>query len=127
QLMGDDRNHFKLEYLVNIELADISKKKNDLRSALTYQQKAEELLRKSFDAQQLWNAQKLEIQYETDKKDQQLELLNERADFRKRQNYLYGGIAVALLFGLAFMYTSYRFRLKYSIEREKKLQQEKEE
>lgn len=127
QLTDEDGNHFKLEYLVNKELSGISQKKNDLKAALTYQQKAEELLRKSFDEQQLLNAQKLEIQYETERKDQQLKLLNERAEFRKRQNYLYGGIAIALLFGLVFMFSSYRFRLRYSIEREKKLQQEKDE
>ncbi len=127
QLMNDESNHFNLEYAVNKELGEIARGKNDLKSAITYQTKAEELLKKSFDEQQLLNAQKLEIQYETEKKDQQLKLLNERAEFRKRQNYLYGGIASALLFGLVFMVSSYRFKLRYSIEREKKLQQEKEE
>ncbi|RQP15910.1 MAG: hypothetical protein EAS52_13495 [Parapedobacter sp.] len=127
QLMRGDGNYFKLEYLVNKDLAEIAQKKNDLKSAIAYQQKAEELLKKSFDEQQLLNAQKLEIQYETEKKDQQLKLLNERAEFRKRKNYLYGGIAVALLFGLVFMFSSYRFKLRYSMERERKLQQEKED
>ncbi len=127
QLMGDQGNYFRLEYLVNKDLADIAQKKNDIKSALDYQQRAEGLLRKSFDEQQLLNAQKLEIQYETEKKDQQLKLLDARAEFRKRQNYLYGGIAVALLFGVVFMFSSYHFKLRYSIEREKKLQQEKEE
>ncbi len=127
QLMSDEKNYFRLEYLVNKDLADIASKKNDLKSAMAYQVKAEELLKKSFDEQQLLNAQKLEIQYETEKKDQQLNLLNERAEFRKRQNYLYGGIALAALFGLVFMFSSYRFKLRYSMEREKKLQQEKDD
>lgn len=127
QLMGDSGNHFRLEYLVNKDLSEIAQKKNNLRSALAYQQRAEELLRKSFDEQQLLNAQKLEIQYETEKKDQQLKLLDARSEFQKRQNYLYGGIAIALLFGVVFMFISYNFRLRYSIEREQKLQQEKAE
>src|SRR5690606_22222207 len=59
--------------------------------------------------------------------DQQLKLLEEREAFRKKQNYLYGGIAAALLFGLVFMFVSYHFRLRYAIEREKKLQKEKED
>ncbi|WP_353130606.1 helix-turn-helix transcriptional regulator [Parapedobacter pyrenivorans] len=127
QLASDGGNYFKLEYLVNKELADISRKKDNLKSALVYQQKAEELLKKSFDEQQLLNAQKLEIQYETEKKDQQLTLLNARAAFQKRQNYLYVGIAAALVFALVFMFLSYHFKLRYSIEREKKIQQEMEE
>ncbi|NGM65653.1 hypothetical protein [Sphingobacterium sp. SGR-19] len=127
QLMSSNGNHFKLEYAVNKDLTDIALKKNNLKTALAYQQRAESLLKKSFDAQQLFNAQKLEIQYETEKKDQQLKLLREREGFRKKQNYLYGGIAVALLFGLIFMFASYHFKLKYSIEREKQLVREKED
>ncbi|MBI6117749.1 helix-turn-helix transcriptional regulator [Salegentibacter maritimus] len=126
-LMNDKGNYFKLEYRINKELAAIALKRNDLKSALNYQERAEELLKKSFDEQQLLNAQKLEIQFETEKKDQQLKLLKERETFQKRQNYLYGGIALALLFGLVFMFVSYHFKLKYSIEREEKLKREKEE
>ncbi|MBE7638763.1 hypothetical protein GUB10_00310 [Salegentibacter sp. BLCTC] len=68
-LMNDKGNYFKLEYRVNKELAAIALKRNDLKSALNYQERAEELLKKSFDEQQLLNAQKLEIQFETEKKD----------------------------------------------------------
>lgn len=126
-LRSDNRNHYKLEYAVNKDLKEIALKNNEVKEALAYQQRAEELLKKSFDEQQLFNAQKLEVQYETEKKDQQLKLLSERETFRKKQNYLYGGIAVALLFGLIFMFVSYHFKLRYAIEREKKLAQEKED
>ena len=127
QLISDSDPHFKLQQLINESLSAIAQRKNDFRAALMYQKRADEMLRKAFDEQQLQNAQKLEIQYETEKKDQQLQLLNERAEFRKRQNYLYGGIAVALAFAAVFVFLSYRFKLKYSVERERKLQQEKEE
>lgn len=126
-LMSDNRNHYKLEYLVNKDLADIALKKNNLKSAITYQQRAEDLLKKTFNEQQLFNTQKLEVQYETEKKNQELELSKERENFQKKQNYLYGGIAITLLFALIFMFISYHFRLKYSIEREKKIAQEKED
>lgn len=127
RLAGAGVDNFELEYLVNKKLADIARTKGNLQSAISYQQNAEGLLKKMFDEQQALNAQKLEIQYETEKKDRELKLLNERAELRKRQNYLYGGIAVASLFGLAFMFSSYHFRLRYSVEREKKLQREMEE
>ena len=126
-LMSDNGNHYKLEYMVYKDLGDIALKKGDIKLALTYQQKAEKLLKQSFNEQQLFNAQKLEIQYETEKKNRELELLKEREAFRKKQNYLYGGIASALLFGLIFMFVSYHFKLRYSIERERKLSQEKKD
>lgn len=126
-LMKDSGNHYRLEYTVIKELANIALEKNDLKSVVNYQRRAEDLLRKSFDQQQLFNAQKLEVQYETQKKDQELKLLKERESFRKKQNYLYGGIVMALLFGLVFMFVSYHFKLRYSIEREKKLVQEKKD
>ncbi len=126
-LLSHEGSHHKLAYSVNKELANITLQRNEPALAITYQQRAEELLKKSFDEQQLLNTQKLEIQFETAKKDQELSLLKEREDFRRSQNYLYGGIAIALTFGLVFMFISYHFRLRYAIERERKLQKQKED
>lgn len=127
RLMSANGNYFRLEYTVNKNLAELALQHNDLKAVLTYQQRAEELLKRSFNEQQLFNAQKLEVQYETAKKDQELQLLKQKEDFHRRQNYLYGGIAIALLFGLVFMFVSYHFRLRYSIEREQKMAREKED
>lgn len=126
QLMNANGNYFRLEYVVNKDLADLALKTNDVKAAFKFQQRAEELLKKSFNEQQLFNAQKLEVQYETEKKDKELQLLKEREAFSRKQNYLYGGIALALLFGLGFMFASYHFKLRYSIEREKKMEKEQE-
>lgn len=114
-------------YMVYEDLGKIAVKKNNFQSAYNYQKKAEDLLKKTFSQQQIFNTQKLEVQYEIEKKNQQLALLAERAELRKNQNYLYGGLAIVSILGLIFMFRSYNFRLKYSIEREKKLEQEKEE
>lgn len=127
QIKQDGNNFYKSEYTVFKQLSDIANKKNDLRTAFSYQTTAEQLLKKTFDQQQIFNTQKLEVQYESEKKNQQLKLLSQQAEFRKKQNYLYGGIALALLAGLCFMFRSYHFKLRYSIERERKLQQEHEE
>lgn len=115
------------QYNVYKRLATLSSQKGDFSIALSYQQKAESILKKIFDQRQIFNSQKLEVQYETDKKNQELNLLRERAAARKRQNYLYAGIAIIALFGLIFMFRSYHFRLRYSIEQEKKMAHEKEE
>lgn len=127
QIKQDGNTFYKSEYTVFKQLAAIADKKGDLPAALRYQNTAEQLLKKTFDQQQIFNAQKLEVQYESEKKNQQLKLLSQQAAFRKKQNYLYGGIALALLGGLCFMFRSYHFKLRLSIERERKLQQEKED
>lgn len=120
-----DNSLLRLEYSIYKHLADLSERKGDTKNALEYQKKAESVIKQNFDQQQIMNAQKLEIQYETEKKDQQLKLLEETAELRKRQNYLYGGLAVLAMLGLAFMFRSYHFKLRYSIERERKLAKEK--
>ncbi|WP_257657807.1 hypothetical protein [Parapedobacter lycopersici] len=127
RIQQSDQAHDKEAYAIFKHLSDIAVKKQDYPAALNYQQQAETRLRQILDHEQIFNAQKLEIQYETEKKNEQLKLLTETASLRKRQNYLYGGLALALLIGLVFMFSSYHFRLRYSIEREKKLANEKEE
>ena len=124
---SDNKAYPNEEYRLFDALAQMAVKKGDYRAAVNYQRTAEEKLREVLNHEQIFNAQKLEIQYETDKKDEQLKLLGETASLRKRQNYLYGGLALALLMGLVFMFSSYRFKLRYSRERERKLAQEKAE
>lgn len=54
-------------------------------------------------------------------------MLKATAGMRRMQNYLYIGIAAALAVAMLFMFRSYHFKLRYSITREKKLEQEREE
>ena len=109
---------FDAEYMVYKRLSEISAKQNQFENALDYQNKAETVLKKTFDEKQTFNSQKLEIQYETEKKNEELEV-------QKTRNYLYAGLALASLIGLVFMFLSYHFKLRYSLEREKKAAQEK--
>ncbi len=122
-----DNSLLRLEYTLYKSLASLSKKNNDIPAALAYQEKAEELLNKNFDQIQLFNAQKLEMQYESEKKDSQLKLLTESAALRQKMNYLYGGVALLAILGLAFMFRAYHYKLRYSIQREKQLAKEKED
>lgn len=122
-----DNSLLRLQYALHQHLAELSEGKGDFRSALNHHRRAEQVLKQNFDQMQIANAQKLEVQYESEKKDQQLLLLGETAALRQRQNYLYGGLALVATLGLLFMFRSYHFRLRYAIERERKLQQEKED
>lgn len=119
--------NFSLKYTAYKELVSLSIRINDFQRAVGYQQNAEEVLLKLFDEQQRLNIQKLELQYETQKKNKEMQMLKTTADLRAKQNYLYIGISVALLAAMIFMFRSYHFRLRYSIAREKKLEKENEE
>ncbi|NLR59457.1 hypothetical protein HGH93_15175 [Chitinophaga polysaccharea] len=106
-------------------LSALYKRKGDYQKALEYQEKVTEYSNKNFSQKQAQNAQKLEIQYETERKDNEMKVLKEREKSRMLQNYLYACIAVASLLGLVFMFRSYHFRLRYAMQREKQLQLEK--
>ncbi|NLU96091.1 helix-turn-helix transcriptional regulator [Chitinophaga sp. Ak27] len=106
-------------------LSALYKRKGDYQKALEYQEKVTEYSNKNFSQKQAQNAQKLEIQYETERKDNEMRVLKEREKSRMLQNYLYACIAVASLLGLVFMFRSYHFRLRYAMQREKQLQLEK--
>jgi len=106
-------------------LSALYKRKGDYQKALDYQEKVTEYSNKNFSQKQAQNAQKLEIQYETEKKDNEMKILKEREKSRMLQNYLYACIAVASVLGLVFMFRSYHFRLRYAMQREKQLKLEK--
>jgi DNA-binding CsgD family transcriptional regulator len=115
--------------LINVvqSLSALYEKKGDDKKALMFQKEVTEYNNKNFDQQEALNSQKLEIQYETEKKNNEMQILKEREKNRSRQNYLYGGIALSSLLGLIFMFRSYHFRLRYSMQREKQLQLEKQD
>lgn len=123
---ANKKNYYNT-YNVYKGLVELYEQQGNFLKALEYQKKAEQILPQIFDEQQIFNTQKLEIQYETEKKDKELLLLKERETSRKTRNNLYAGLGAAVLIGLGFMFRSYHFKLRYSIEREKKAKQEKEE
>lgn len=108
-------------------LSDFYEKKGDHQQALSFQKEVTGYTAKNFNQQQALNAQKLEIQYETEKKNTEMQVLKEQEKSRSLQNYLYGYIALASLLGLLFMFRSYHFKLRYSLQREKQLQLENQE
>ncbi|MGF6848749.1 DNA-binding CsgD family transcriptional regulator [Chitinophaga sp. W3I9] len=115
--------------MINVvqSLSDFYEQKGNYRKALEFQKEATLYNNKVFNQQQALNTQKLEIQYETEKKNNEMQILKEREKSRTMQNYLYACIALASLLGLVFMFRSYHFRLRYSMQREKQLQLEKHE
>nr|WP_276899226.1 hypothetical protein [Pedobacter kyonggii] len=115
--------------LINIvtALSSFYEQNGNYEKALEFQKKATAYNSKLFDQKQALNAQKLEVQYETEKKNNEVQLLKQSEKYAQQQKYLYIGIAIASLLGLIFMFRSYHFRLRYSLQREKQLHLEKQD
>ncbi|MDQ0641015.1 hypothetical protein QF042_004580 [Pedobacter sp. W3I1] len=115
--------------LINVvtSLSNFYEQQGNYEKALGFQKKATEYNSKYFDEKRTLNAQKLEVQYEAEKKNSEVRLLKQSEKYAQQQKYLYFGIAIASLLGLIFMFRSYHFRLRYSLQREKQLHLEKQE
>lgn len=108
-------------------LADIAEIKKDFPKALEHYKAYMKTYKELYDIEQTNAGKELEAKYEAKEKERQIKYLKDSEAFNRKQKYLYIGIALALLAGLLFMFRSYHFRLRYSLQKEKLLEQEKEE
>ncbi|GAA4196754.1 LuxR C-terminal-related transcriptional regulator [Pedobacter jeongneungensis] len=115
--------------LINVvtALSNFYEQRGNYEKALDFQKKATAFNNKYFDEKRTLNAQKLEVQYEAEKKNNEVKLLKQSEQYARQQKYLYIGIAIASILGLIFMFRSYHFRLRYSLQREKQLHLEKQD
>lgn len=115
--------------LINVlnSLVSFHTKKGDYKNALKYQQKVVDYNGLLFDEQEASATKRLEAQFEFRKKEQEIISLQEKAESRKRQNYLLLALIGIGLTGAFFMFRSYHLNLRYSIAREKQATAEKKE
>jgi len=108
-------------------LSAFYQQQGDYKKALEFQKEVTEYSNKNFKQKQAVNAEKLEIQYEMEKKNNEMEILKEKERNRRLQSYLYGAIALVAVLGLLIMYRANHFRMRYALQREKQLRLEKQE
>lgn len=126
-MQGQQTPYYHTMINVTQALADFYGQQQDYKKAAHFQKEVNQYSQKNFNQEQATTAQKLEIQYETERKNNEVRILKEKEKNRRIQNYLYGCIAIASLLGLLFMFRSYHFKLRYSLQREKQLQLEKQD
>lgn len=108
-------------------LSRIAEKKGDMAAALHYLKQYTQFNKEAFDEEKLHSIQKVEAQYQSEKKEQEIAYLQQQAAFNKKRNVFYvilglTGIAVLLL-----LLSSYNYKLKASIRRQKLIDKEKQE
>lgn len=115
--------------MINVvkNLAKLYAKQKNYQKAFEYESKVAEYSNLLFDEGQAETAKRLEAQYQSRKKESELQILTEKTDRLKREKLLYIILGIIGLAGAFFMFRSYHFKLKYSIERENKLDTEKHE
>ena len=113
--------------LVNVvsSLASLYEQTGNYPAALAFQKKVTEYNNMQFDEKQVLNAQKLDIQFETQQKNNELQMLKQREQYQRMQKYLYIGITTVSLVSLIFMFLSYYFRLR-QLNLERKLDKEEQ-
>ncbi|SFD18186.1 regulatory protein, luxR family [Chitinophaga sp. CF118] len=108
-------------------MAKVAEKKGNNAQALLFYKQYIDYYKTAFDAQQQATAKKFETQYESEKREKELALLQQRAAFNKQLNFFYISLAVAALLALIFFFRAYHFRLRASLQKQQLLTKQHEE
>ncbi|WP_143307812.1 hypothetical protein [Chitinophaga vietnamensis] len=108
-------------------LSDVAERKHDYPLALKYARDHNKYYAAAFDAEKMSIAKRLEAQYQAREREQQLLVLQEKAAFNKHLNTIYVILIIICILALLFLFRSYHFRLKSTIQQQKLLEQEKED
>ena len=124
-----EKNTFKDQYLnasVYHSLSEFYETKNPAQS-LDYYKKYVEYFTQLNDQRKKSDIRILEAKFETQKKEEQLQLLTQKNHLQKMLNYLYLALMVVAILGLLFFYRSYTFKLKFEKQKSIVLETQKEE
>ncbi|MDM1044684.1 hypothetical protein HX004_06360 [Myroides sp. 1354] len=112
--------------LINIlnSLVNLQVKKGDYQRALAYQQEAISYSNLLFNEETAATVNRLEVQFELKKKEQEILTLQETVENKQKQKFLLLGVIALGVIGGFFMFRSYHFNLRYSLAREKQLEAE---
>lgn len=119
--------YYPLMINVTNELSTVYEKQGNLKKALEYQKEAADYSAELFNQHQAETVSKLEAQYQSEKKERELQILSEKAENQKLQQSIYIGLGIAGTIVAFFIFRLYHYKLKYSRGREKQLNAEKTE
>jgi len=95
-------------------LARVAEKSGNTAKALDYYKQYMKYDRQLFDKEKLSISQRLEAQYQSEKKELALTTAQQEAAFTKKLNHYYLILIIAGLIALFFLFRSYHFKLKSS-------------
>lgn len=116
--------YYALLYKNYMDLAEL---KNDFPAYRKYFQLYDKAIGGMIEKENRAKEYNASIRFETEKKSEQIQLLKDNLESRKKINYLYTALSVLIFFTLLFMLRSYHFRQKSYIKTNLLLQKANEE
>ncbi|MFW0718842.1 tetratricopeptide repeat protein [Pedobacter sp. N23S346] len=106
-------------------LANIAEKRGDQKQALDYLKQYFEYYKKAFNEEKINSITRVEAQYQSAKKEQEIAYLQQEATFTKKRNTFYVVLGIMGIAVLLFLLQSYNFKLKASIRKQELIDKEK--
>jgi two-component system, NarL family, sensor kinase len=129
--IGEKTNSFKLLYKAYSGMATCYNRKGDYKNAFLYQKKYSVAYDSMFNEQKSKQISELQTLYETQKKEQEIKLLNKEIEISelqlKRKNLQLGwigGISLIIILTMAILYQRYRIRQQKLLQQEREKQQQ---
>ncbi|NTD99831.1 LuxR family transcriptional regulator [Agrobacterium tumefaciens] len=106
-------------------LANIAEKKGDDKLALKYMKQHFEYYKKAFNEEKINSITRVEAQYQSAKKAQEIAYLHQEAEFAKKRTTFYVMLGIMGMAVLLFLLRSYNFKLKASVRKQELIDKEK--
>ncbi|CAH0168679.1 MULTISPECIES: LuxR C-terminal-related transcriptional regulator [unclassified Pedobacter] len=107
-------------------LSNIAEKKGDKAAALNYLKEYIANYKKAFDEQKINNTVRIEAQYQSEKKEQEIAYLHQQSAYTKKLNVFYIISGLAGILALLFLLISYNYKLKASVRKQELIDQQKD-
>jgi DNA-binding NarL/FixJ family response regulator len=106
-------------------LSHIAEKRGDQEAALKYLKEYIKFNKEAFDEEKINSIQRVEAQYQSEKKEQKIAYLQQEAAFNKKRNIFYILLALTGITALLFLLRSYNYKLKASVRKQELIDKEK--
>ncbi|WP_145856464.1 LuxR C-terminal-related transcriptional regulator [Pedobacter suwonensis] len=106
-------------------LANIAEKKGNQQAALNYLKQYFNYYKKAFDEEKINSTVRIEAQYQSQKKEQEIAYLQQQTKYTKKLNVFYIISGLTGIAALLLLLMSYNYKLKASIRKQELIDQEK--
>lgn len=106
-------------------LANIAERKGDNEAALKYLKQYVRFNKEAFDEEKINSTQRIEAQYQSEKKEQEIAYLQQKSMFARKSTLLYVILSLTGIAALLFLLLSYNYKLKISIRKQELIDKEK--
>uniref|UniRef100_UPI0025EB42A3 helix-turn-helix transcriptional regulator n=1 Tax=Pedobacter sp. UBA5917 TaxID=1947061 RepID=UPI0025EB42A3 len=106
-------------------LSNIAEKKGDKTAALNYLKQYVSFYKKAFDEEKINNTIRIEAQYQSEKKEQEIAYLHQQTAYTKKLNIFYIISGLTGIAALLLLLISYNYKLKASVRKQELIDQQK--